>query len=144
MIIVGVKKCGTGALAKFLTMHPKLKYAGEVYYFNRYRANSLIWYLKHMPDSGVGDTTFEKTPSYLFSSSVADAIYKFNPNMKIVCIMCDPVKRVYSDFLHMHRFDMESATEENFRKNVYSKNENKKPDFNVKNQIFVLFSFFLL
>jgi len=118
MIIVGVKKCGTGALAKFLTMHPKLKYAGEVYYFNRYRANSLIWYLKHMPDSGTGDMTFEKTPSYLFSSSVADAIYKFNPDIKIVSIMCDPVRRVYSDFLHMHRFDMESASMENFKRNV--------------------------
>ena len=77
-------------------MHPKMKYAGEVYYFNRYRENSLIWYLKHMPDAHASDITFEKTPSYLFSSSVADNIYKFNPDMKIINIMCDPVRRVYS------------------------------------------------
>ena len=33
LIIIGVKKCGTGALSKFLALHPKLKYAGEIYYF---------------------------------------------------------------------------------------------------------------
>ena len=118
MIMVGVKKCGTGALARFLGMHPLVKYAGEQYYFNRYYTNSLQWYLHQMPRSRPSEIVFEKTPSYLFSPSVAENIKKFDPNIKIINIMCDPARRIYSDFLHMNRFDKDKATMENFQSNL--------------------------
>ena len=114
MIMVGVKKCGTGALARFLNMHPIVKYAGEQYYFNRYYTNSLDWYLHQMPRSRPSEIVFEKTPSYLFSPSVAENIKKFDPNIKIINIMCDPARRIYSDFLHMNRFSPETAGMDNF------------------------------
>ena len=37
-IIVGVMKCGTGAISRFLQEHPLLYYMGETYFFNRHYA----------------------------------------------------------------------------------------------------------
>ena len=106
MIVIGVKKCGTGALTNFLDMHPRARYAGELYYFNReIETKSINWYEAKMPDSFADDIVFEKTPDYLFDKDVPAAIKEFNPHTKIIVVLCDPVKRVFSDFLHMNRFN---------------------------------------
>ena len=71
MIIVGAKKCGTGALSSFLDIHPKAHYAGEVYYFNReIDTKSVKWYESKMPMSPAGDVVFEKTPDYFFQADI--------------------------------------------------------------------------
>ena len=123
MIIVGSKKCGTGALAKALAMHPLIKYSGEMFYFLRYsKQHDLKWYAKHLAPSRNSDLPFEKTPIYLFSASIARKIKREIPDVKIINIMCDPVKRIYSDFLHWYnlRNKQDEATGEKFEELVNS------------------------
>ena len=121
LIIIGVQKCGTSALSRFLNLHPLTKFAGEQYYFNRHYSESLAWYANKMPKSSKEEIVFEKSPNYFFSRIVAESIKAFDENIKIINIVCDPVRRIYSDFLHMNRLkeNVEQASSiENFRKEV--------------------------
>ena len=114
MVIVGSKKCGTGALGRALMMHPLVEYAGEQFYFNRYYKNPLDWYLHKMPKSTDSQIIYEKTPNYVYSLSIGQKIKNLGPNVKVINIMCDPIKRIYSDFLHIFRYEPEKATMERF------------------------------
>ena len=111
MIVIGAKKCGTGALAKTLAMHPLVQYGGESFYFLRHLKEGIDWYRESMALSRDSDIAFEKTPIYLYSHSILDKIYEvFGDEVKIINIMCDPVRRIYSDFLHLYRFNQSQAT----------------------------------
>lgn len=120
MVIVGSKKCGTGALARALMMHPLVAYAGEQFYFNRFWRNNLTWYQDQMPLAHDAQLTYEKTPNYVYSFSIAEKINNLGPNMKVINLVCDPIKRIYSDFLHIFRFDRASATMEKFEQMIDS------------------------
>ena len=122
MIIIGSKKCGTGALAKGLQMHPLMPYAGESYYFYRYQEEhpDLNWYVQNLiKESRPSDTPFEKTPIYFFSYEILrDIKEKLPADIKLVNVLCDPVRRVYSEFLHYNRDNLDEATDEKFEELV--------------------------
>ena len=50
-IIIGVKKCGTTTLGKFLNYHPSIVATGEVSFFENYRKflKGEDYYIKQMP-----------------------------------------------------------------------------------------------
>ncbi|CAH1794169.1 unnamed protein product [Owenia fusiformis] len=103
MLIIGVQKCGTQALAMFLQLHPKLKRAGngEIHFFDRPEKfnKGLDFYKSLMPETDYTEIAFEKTPAY-FDMADPREIHKMNKNVKIVIIFCDPVKRSVSAFDH--------------------------------------------
>lgn len=125
VIGLGCKKCGTTALMSFLNFHKKFKAAssqlltknlGEPHFFDEFypHYNKSIKFYKNMfPYTFSDDVVFEKSPSYIASSLAAQSIYKmysyldeFNSeekvkNLKFLVVLCDPVKRSYSDFTHM-------------------------------------------
>ena len=104
LIIIGVKKCGTGAISNFLDIHPQAKFAGEIYYFNReFETKSVNWYKSNMPSVYNGTLVFEKTPDYIFYPDIPERIHNYDKEAKVIAVLCDPVKRVLSDFLHMNR-----------------------------------------
>src|SRR5690606_21123817 len=39
---------------------------------------------------------FEATPEYLYRSKAADRIFQFNPKMKLIVLVREPVSRAYS------------------------------------------------
>lgn len=125
MIIIGAKKCGTGALARALAMHPLTKYSGESFYFHRHESHGLSWYADQMKASRPSDLPFEKTPIYIFSDKIAHKIKDFSlsgqvKNLKLINVMCDPIRRIYSEFLHVYRFNKTAATIELFEQAVDS------------------------
>lgn len=42
----------------------------------------------------------EASPGYLYYHDTADAIFNFNPDMKIICLLRNPVERAYSQYMH--------------------------------------------
>jgi len=44
--------------------------------------------------------TYEKTPDYFDRDFVPERIRQMNQDVKIISILCDPVRRAYSHFLH--------------------------------------------
>ena len=115
-VIAGAKKCGTSALKDFIGMHPQTRlnqlYAYEGHYFDiacsaktteeclslenrqKYYYGAQIY--EDQPHSDYLD--FEATPAYFTTPGVAKLLKLYNPSIKVIIILCDPVSRALSDF----------------------------------------------
>lgn len=104
-MIIGVQKGGTTALAQFLGQHPQIGMARpkEVHLFDaedyapdappaaideRYRGH-----FAHCPDARLRG---EATPIYLFLPEVAAQLKRYNPALKLIVLLRDPVQRALS------------------------------------------------
>lgn len=102
-LIIGAQKAGTTALYEYLCMHPAI--AGpsikEVDYFNceaRYRKGTQFYH-QHFPSGGAsnaGRCTFDATPGYLACPQAPERIYRYDPSMRLIAVLRDPVERAYS------------------------------------------------
>jgi hypothetical protein len=45
----------------------------------------------------------DKSPNYFIESEIPGRILKYNPNSKIVILLCEPAARAFSDYSHFHR-----------------------------------------
>lgn len=102
-LIVGAQKGGTTSLHHDLAQHPRLvtPLEKEVGFFSddeRF-ARGTVWYdgLFPLPHRiAKGSIAFEATPEYLYYARCADRIHRYDPSMKIVAILRDPVERAFS------------------------------------------------
>jgi len=108
-IVVGVDKCGTSALAKFLMQHSKVSFLGETYFFNRDYGRGLEYY--KLLGAGVPreNTLFEKSPTYYKSLTVPKYIRDMDPKTKIVLVTCNNVRRLLSRYLHIMKKSQKQA-----------------------------------
>lgn len=102
-IIIGVAKCGTGTLLEFIAQHPNVAGDGykDIHFFNidsNYK-RGLEWYRQQMPFSSDNQITIEKTPAYFRHSNTPKRVYAMNPKIKLVVIVCDPVRRAVSCYM---------------------------------------------
>ncbi|CBY07236.1 unnamed protein product [Oikopleura dioica] len=104
-IITGMQKCGTTVLKYFLEAHPKLitPKLGEIHFFEKdwNFEQGKEWYLDKMPNASPELLIFEKTPDYMAVPIVAKRIFEMKPDIKIIVLTCDPVKRAFSNYLHL-------------------------------------------
>jgi hypothetical protein len=114
-LIVGTQKGGTTALAAFLGKHPQicmytqqpshpLRKGKEAQFFTneQYFSSTPPRYdlYHHMfPDSANAEITGESTPLYIYWEPVPGRIYTYNPHMKLIFILRNPVDRAYSHFM---------------------------------------------
>ena len=106
-MIVGAQKCGTTALAHFLSQHPKIGMASpkEVHLFDspkysrdwtpeqideRYRS-----FFEHCGDAAIRG---EATPIYMFLPEIARELQRYNPELKLIVLLHDPVERALSHY----------------------------------------------
>ena len=100
-IIVGVMKSGTTTLANYLFLHPQIAIPEcEVGYFanDKYQKGK-EWYESFISKYITPQTKIagEKTP-YSYLSYTAERIYQYNPEMKLIWILRNPVDRAYSNY----------------------------------------------
>ena len=99
-MIVGAQKAGTTALYSFLSQHPGItaSNAKELHFFNceKMYPLGLDFYHSHFPDIGKPQLTFDASPGYLFNSYAAKRIFAYNPRIKIIALLRDPVERAFS------------------------------------------------
>ena len=108
-MIVGAQKCGTSALNRFLSRHPEICVASrkEVHLFDapgysrhwtpeqideRYRP-----FFARCPDTRIRG---EATPIYLFLPEIPAELARYNPELKLIVLLRDPVERAISNY-HM-------------------------------------------
>ena len=106
-MIVGAQKCGTTALARFLSRHPEIGMADpkEAHLFDapdysggwspkeidaRYRPS-----FEHCPAATVRG---EATPIYMLLPEVARELHRYNPELKLIVLLRDPVERAISHY----------------------------------------------
>ena len=102
-LICGTQKGGTTTLDAYLRQHPEICMAKfkEVHYFDRekyfqYRKpNYQIYHDFFEPEPGQriwGETT----PVYMYWYDAPRRIWEYNPDMKLILLLRDPIKRAYS------------------------------------------------
>lgn len=72
----------------------------EVDFFSHHYDAGFQWYERHFSESAGGKLLGEVSPSYLHTPGVVDRVADYNPDMRIVLIVRDPIDRAVSNHKH--------------------------------------------
>ena len=105
-VVAGVQKGGTSALAHFLSQHPALAMAsreGHIFdspdYSEDWTPEEIdVRYARRIERRPAAAACGESTPLYLFLPDVAAELHRYNPAMKVIVILRDPVERALSHY----------------------------------------------
>jgi hypothetical protein len=112
-LIVGTMKSGTSTLASQLDHSPGIRVPSkELHYFNRDRnfERGIDWYSSHFADVPPGTMCGEKTPTYSYSATAPGRIFEFDPAMKLLWTLRNPIDRAYSHYWYGVARGRQSAT----------------------------------
>ena len=106
VMIVGAQRCGTSALAAFLSRHPDIAMSTpkETHLFTRSDYSS-DWTpeqidARYRPAFAESAARLrgEATPIYLFFPGIARELARYNPGLKLIVLLRDPVERAISGY----------------------------------------------
>ena len=104
-IICGTQKGGTSALDAYLRRHPEICMAisKEVHFFDNEKA-----FCDGLPDYSLYHSFFspqpshklvgEATPVYMYWRDATRRIWQYNPNIKLIVVLRNPIDRAYSNW----------------------------------------------
>lgn len=102
-LICGAQKSGTTALDSYLRKHPEICMAvfKEVHFFDRekfflYPHVNYKKYLSFFEPEKSSQILGETTPSYMYWYTAPRRIWEYNPEMKLIIILRNPIERAYS------------------------------------------------
>lgn len=105
-LIMGAQKSGTTALAEFLNEHSAIQLSSkkELHFFDRDRhfKNNPVnydWYHNYFDMNRNDQLLGEATPIYMYWKLAPKRIFEYNPNMKLIFILRNPIERAYSHWL---------------------------------------------
>lgn len=109
-IIAGAQKSGTTALRYFLEKHPRITLGDqpEMHFFDNdelFAQPPVDYELLHRHFRPVAASVVagECSPSYLYWRPAAERICEYNPGIKLVVVLRDPVERAFAHW-NMQRF----------------------------------------
>jgi hypothetical protein len=113
-LVIGAQKCGTTWLSDMICQHPEVaKVANkELHFFNRTSnySKGVEWYQKQFDIKEYTQAVGEYTPNYFWTyndmiqydteiwEDIPKLIHTYNPDLKLIVILRDPVKRAISAF----------------------------------------------
>lgn len=105
-MVIGAQKCGTTSLATQLAAHPDICFCQEKEpgYFHRvqdWRSGIAGYHALYDPQPG--QLCGEASTMYTFRPEFEDThrrLYEYNPDLKLIYIMRDPVERIVSHYSH--------------------------------------------
>lgn len=106
-MIIGAQKAGTTALSHFLSQHPAVAMARgkEVHLFDaqdyskHWAANEINQrYAAYFDGASSALLWGEATPIYLYWSQIIPELNRYNPALKLIVILRDPVERAISHY----------------------------------------------
>ncbi len=110
-LLIGAEKCGTTWLADMLRQHPGIFIPPEkeIFYFNRQffespelenfnHSKPLDWYYSFFAAAQAGRVKGEASPAYIWDMAAPEKIHAFNPALKLVAVLRDPVERAFSQY----------------------------------------------
>jgi hypothetical protein len=112
VLVIGAQKSGTTSLFRYLCGFEEFARPErfELHYFDTNYYRDYRWYLSHFPlgrSRGVARITGEKTPYYLFHPAVPARVKATLPEVKLIAVLRDPVKRAYSHYHHNRKLGLE-------------------------------------
>jgi len=116
-LIAGVQKGGTFSLYRLLERHPQvsLSKTKEVHFFDDevnvdWSSPSYNRYHRNFPHRSEGKVRGEATPIYIYWPGALERIRAYNPNIKLVLLLRDPIERAYSAWCHQRRKGRETLS----------------------------------
>ena len=115
-LIAGVQKAGTFSLYRLLERHPEiaLSKAKEVHFFDN---EAIDWssppygqYHRNFPRWRQGQVRGEATPIYIYWPEALERIRAYNPDIKLILLLRDPIERTYSAWCHQRRKGRETLS----------------------------------
>lgn len=111
-MVIGAAKCGTTSLAYELSQHPKINFSKikEPHFFSR-----IIDWKKNIQeyhtlfDEEEGKIYGEASPYYTLHPEFIDTskrIFEYNPEIKLIYIIRNPIERIYSNYKFQHAFNL--------------------------------------
>lgn len=99
---IGGQKCASSWLHAIAGSHPEIVISSpkEVDFFSYYFDRGYQWYDSHFPVSETAKVRFESSPSYMIDPRAAGRAAAYNPNMQVLALLRDPVKRAFSNHMH--------------------------------------------
>lgn len=99
---IGSQKSATSWLHHMLSKHPEIGASDpkELNYFTANYDRGEFWYERNFPDSPEGTIKGECSPTYFFSHSAPSRAFAYNPDLKLIAILRDPIARAFSNHLH--------------------------------------------
>ena len=112
--LIGPPKAGTTAVAETLSKHPEIFISdpkepdffvyqgGNPYGWDAKGKDSLDWYLGLFEAARSHTAVGDASPYYICCYHVAEQIYRFNPDARIIAILRNPVYRAFSMYRYWH------------------------------------------
>lgn len=107
-LVCGAQKSGTTALAAYLRQHPGLfvPETKELHYFDN---EALHWPAgepdelhQHFTEAREGQLWGEATPISMYWDSAPERIWQYNPEMRMIAVLRNPIERAYSHWAMEH------------------------------------------
>ena len=101
-LIAGTQKGGTTALENYMREHPQISMANpkEVHFFDNeskfISSPDYSSYHSHFKPHSADQVLGEATPIYMYWYSAPRRIWEYNPLMKFILILRNPIERAYS------------------------------------------------
>src|SRR5207244_13645272 len=108
-IIAGAQKSGTTALHYYLQKHPQITLGDqqEIHFFDNDElfAGPVDYELlhRHFPPVKKGTIAGDCTPSYLYHQPAMERIWNYNPHIKLIILLRNPIERAFAHW-NMQRF----------------------------------------
>ncbi|MCY2686946.1 sulfotransferase family protein [Salinimicrobium sp. TH3] len=103
-LVVGATKAGTTTLQGYLGMHPEIyMHPNDLHFFSddgRYSRGS-DWYRAQFSEAAAYTAVGEKSPTYSWDDRAPDRIYAYDPDVKLVWILREPIARAHSHYWQM-------------------------------------------
>lgn len=102
LIGIGAQKCASSWLHAVAGSHPEIGVSDpkEVDFFSYYFDRGYRWYEGHF-ETGPGiRICFENSPSYFHDPRAAGRARGYSPDLKILALLREPVKRAFSNHMH--------------------------------------------
>src|SRR6267378_2969090 len=101
-VLAGAQKSGTTASHYFLSKHPNITMGDqqEIHFFDNdalFASNVDYEELhKHYPPLAPSTTAGDCTPSYIYHAPAAERIWRYNPKIKLLILLRNPVDRAFA------------------------------------------------
>ena len=116
-LVVGAQKCATSSLNAYLAGHPEIATGTkkELHFFDRdeYFTETRPDYSKYEARFNVQASTRIKgecTPGYLFNPVCAERIHCYNPDMKLIAVLRNPIQRAVSQYRMSVKSEVENRS----------------------------------
>jgi hypothetical protein len=99
---IGAQKCASTWIHEILDDHPDIFVSNpkELDFFSHRYDRGYTWYERHFGKAGSARAIGEVSPSYFCDPSAPDRVARYDPALKIVLALRDPVQRAFSNHLH--------------------------------------------